>query len=213
MKTNLRNMMILSAILLTSASADRVNESADGDGGWQAGYTRGVLGGPHDFRDPQRGPSNACSACHVPHLQTIRTPAAPTTQPATRMFRMVGQRRVFQPDRYMPGPSSLICLGCHDGTVATSTIGSSHALLAGVREGFDVPEDFVWRDHPIGVRYPKDRRNFRPESRIRAQGKIRLPEGRIECISCHDAHNTAGVDKMLAISNRRSALCLACHVK
>jgi predicted CXXCH cytochrome family protein len=44
-------------------------------------------------------------------------------------------------------------------------------------------------------------------------GRVRLPDGRIECVSCHDPHNTAGIDKLLVMSNRRSALCLTCHIK
>jgi len=35
----------------------------------------------------------------------------------------------------------------------------------------------------------------------------------VECVSCHDPHNAAGFEKMLVMSNRRSALCLACHEK
>ena len=168
----------------------------------------GVVGGPHDFS--QRG-ADACSACHIPHIQAIVPSTQPASQPAASMYRIPGQRQVFVPGRYSPGPTSLICLGCHDGTVATSTIGSSHALLAGVREGFDVPQDFVWRDHPIGVAYPDDHREYRPEAF--AAKKLRLPEGKIECVSCHDPHNVAGVKGMLWMSNRRSALCLTCHNK
>jgi predicted CXXCH cytochrome family protein len=176
-------------------------------------YESGVVGGPHDFSDPLRGMQDACRACHVPHVQEFR----PTTQPADgqvayEMFRIGGQRRVFEPDRYTPGPTSLICLGCHDGTVATSTIGGAHSMLAGVREGFAMPDGFVWRDHPIGIPYSRERREYRPESFVLKEG-IRLPEGRVECISCHDPHNAHGHAKMLSVSNKRSALCLTCHIK
>ena len=128
------------------------------------------------------------------------------------MYRIPGQRKVFVPGRYTPGPTSLICLGCHDGTVAMSTINSSHSLLAGVREGFAVHEGFVWRDHPIGVPYATNWREYHPAAFV-AKQKLRLPEGRIECISCHDPHNVAGIKRMLWMSNRRSALCLTCHIK
>lgn len=176
-------------------------------------YTRGVAGSVHDFTGPLGTPGDACSACHIPHVHAIRPTTQPATQPAAEMFFIEGQRRVFETDRYTPGPTSLICLGCHDGTVATSTIGSAHALLAGVREGFAVPDGFVWRDHPIGVPYPNDRREYHPVSRVLARGRIRLPEGRLECISCHDPHHAAGAEPMLVMSNRRSALCLECHIK
>jgi predicted CXXCH cytochrome family protein len=178
-------------------------------------YHGGVIGGPHDFSDLTGMPGDSCSACHVPHVQGVRVvPPAPGEPglPAVEMFRIAGQRRVFEPGRYMPGPTSLVCLGCHDGTVATSVIGTSHAFLSGVREGFAVPDGFVWRDHPIGVPYPRNNREYHPESFAVAKG-IRLPEGRIECISCHDPHNEAGIRDLLVMSNRRSALCLTCHIK
>ncbi len=180
------------------------------ESGWPA-YHRGVVGSPHDFTDLIGRAGTACNACHIPHVQAVRPTSRPSTQPAVEMFRIGGQRKVFVPGRYTPGPTSLICLGCHDGTVATSAIGSSHAMLAGVREGFTVPDGFVWRDHPIGVPYPGDRREYHPESFVGR--KLRLPEGRIECISCHDPHNLTGLPGMLTVSNRRSALCLTCHIK
>ncbi len=153
----------------------------------------------------------------MPHIQAVRAAATPpATQPATRPspepFRVEDQRKVFLPNRYTPGPASLICLGCHDGTIATSTIGSSHAMLAGVREGFKVPEGFIRRDHPIGVPYPSDRRKYHPRALVE-NGGVRLPAGRIECVSCHDPHNESGVARLLIKSNRRSALCLTCHMK
>lgn len=177
-----------------------------------AAHTSGVIGSVHDLTDAASGWGDACRACHVPHVQAVRPATGPTTQPAFEMYRIQGQREVFVPDRYTPGPTSLICLGCHDGTVATSTIGGSHSMLAGVREGFAMPDGFVWRDHPIGVPYPADRNEYRPESFVVKKG-IRLPEGRIECISCHDPHNAAGTHGMLWMSNKRSALCLTCHIK
>jgi predicted CXXCH cytochrome family protein len=174
----------------------------------------GVVGSPHDFTDPHAEVSNACTACHVPHLQSVR-PAdeAAVTGPALKMVQTPGQRRVYATDRYAPGPTSLICLSCHDGTVGTSAIGSAHAVLAGVREGFSAPGGDGLRDHPIGIRYPTDPRKFRPRGIVETEHSIRLPGGRIECISCHDPHNTSGVKKMLVVSNKRSRLCLSCHVK
>lgn len=204
-------------------ATDSVDESADeGDAAPKPdarSYHPGVIGGPHDFTDIAGRAGSACNACHVPHIQAIRpvmtggaTTQPAATQPAVEMYRIAGQRKVFVPGRFTPGPTSLICLGCHDGTVATSTIGSSHALLAGVREGFAVPDGFAWRDHPIGIRYPSNPREYHPQAFVESKN-VRLPEGRLECISCHDPHNVGGYDGMLVMSNRRSALCLTCHIK
>lgn len=173
----------------------------------------GLTNGPHDFSGRTGHAGDACSACHVPHVQTIQATRGGSGEAALQLYKMQGQREVYIPDQYMPGPTSLICLSCHNGTVADSTIGTSHALLAGMREGFAVPDGFVWRDHPIGVPYPEHDREYRPKNFIESEGAIPLPEGRIECISCHDPHGESGVDKLLVMSNRRSALCLSCHVK
>lgn len=187
-------------------------------------YVSGVIGGPHDFSSKLGGQANACAACHIPHIQKVQVVtrdadaesgdlSAPDDDVFLRLYRIEGQRSTFEPDRYTPGPASLICLGCHDGTLASSTIGSAHAMLAGVREGFNVPDGFVWRDHPIGVAYPSGNRDYRPFGQVVAGGQIRMPQQRVECVSCHDPHNAMRVDKMLVMSNRRSALCLSCHIK
>jgi predicted CXXCH cytochrome family protein len=205
-------LVLLSTTLWTVADSglSPAKPTDRGDGNIIADHNRGIAGGPHDFS--QSG-GNPCSACHIPHVQAMRaTTSRPSSQPAVEMYRIAGQRKVFVPGRYTPGPASLICLGCHDGTVAMSTIGSSHSMLAGVREGFAMPEGLVWRDHPIGIKFPVDRREFRAQAFVERQG-MRLPEGRVECISCHDPHNVAGVKHMLWQSNRRSALCLSCHIK
>jgi predicted CXXCH cytochrome family protein len=201
---------LLAAVLIAAAMAAQSAERPTATPPFEE-YAKGLAGGPHDFSDEFADQGHTCNACHVPHVQALRPTTQPTTQPAAERFRIGGQRRVFKTDRYTPGPTSLVCLGCHDGTVAMSTIGSSHAMLAGVREGFAMPEGFAYRDHPIGVPYVAKPKTYRPKNVI--SRTIRLPDGRIECISCHDPHNESGVDKMLVMSNRRSALCLTCHIK
>jgi predicted CXXCH cytochrome family protein len=208
MTRTLMTSIVLVAAVWAGAASDTPRPGAPAD--MMDGYRSGVIGGPHDFTTVG---GDACSACHIPHIQAIVPTTQPTaTQPAVAMFRIAGQRRVFVTNRYTPGPTSLICLSCHDGTVSTSTIGASHSMLAGVREGFAVPEGFVWRDHPIGVPYPIAPRDYHPAAFVIKQ-KMRLPDGRIECVSCHDPHNVAGVKHLLWTSNRRSALCLTCHIK
>jgi len=203
--------------LPASARADKLPVATNWDASLSE-YRSSLIGSKHDFSEVLGTAGTACSGCHVPHMMAIRPATQPAGIPTTlpspvEIYRIAGQRRVFATDRFTPGPTSLVCMGCHDGTVATSTMGSGHAMLAGVREGFSVPSDFVWRDHPIGVRYPANNRDYRPESIVTAGGKIRLPDGYVECISCHEPHNRAGVKGMLVMSNRRSALCLSCHIK
>lgn len=180
---------------------------------------RPVTGAGRASTEADAGSANQAEATSAPSdAKEERARFAGEAEAAARqaileMYRITGQSPAHEPNRFTPGATSLICLGCHDGTVASSTIGTAHAMLAGVREGFEVPDGFVWRDHPIGVPYPQRERGYVPRSRVEADGRIRLPEGRVECVSCHDPHNAAGEPYLLAMSNRRSALCLACHEK
>jgi predicted CXXCH cytochrome family protein len=174
---------------------------------------RGVAGSVHDFSGITGRVGDACSACHVPHVQAVRPAEREGNQAILELFRVGGQREVFEPGRYMPGATSLICLSCHNGTIASSTVGTSHALFATGFATGDGERAFAFRDHPIGMEYPSGRNDYRPLGAVLSDGRIRLPEGRVECISCHDPHNHAGAEKLLVMSNRRSALCLACHEK
>lgn len=177
-----------------------------------AAVTHGVMGGKHDFSSLTGRPGDVCSACHVPHVQAVRPLKGEGESFALEFYRMGGQREVLVPDRFMPGPTSLNCLSCHNGTVAPSTVGSSHVILSAHRAGFEIG-DFSTRDHPIGVLYPERKAGYKGRAALLATGRIPLPQGRVECVSCHDPHNAAGFEKMLVMSNRRSALCLACHEK
>jgi predicted CXXCH cytochrome family protein len=68
-------------------------------------------------------------------------------------------------------------------------------------------------DHPVGVEYPQFGKGYRPMTSVLSSGVVTLPNGKVECTSCHDPHNEAEVDKMLVMSDDRSALCLTCHKK
>jgi len=35
----------------------------------------------------------------------------------------------------------------------------------------------------------------------------------LECASCHDVHNTAGINPLMLMDNTNSELCLTCHIK
>jgi predicted CXXCH cytochrome family protein len=107
-----------------------------------------------------------------------------------------------------------MCLRCHDGTVAKETIaGVSRARFINKQNPglFDAVHGGT--DHPVGIEYPLFKKGYRPVTSVVAKGTVVLPQGRVECISCHDPHNTAGAAHMLVTANTRSALCLTCHKK
>jgi predicted CXXCH cytochrome family protein len=113
-----------------------------------------------------------------------------------------------------PGPGTLTCLLCHDGTMASDMFGG----LGGggpTRRGHPAANRSAHggSNHPVGVEYPLFDPEYRPVGLIEAEGLVPLPGGRVECVSCHDPHNELGRPYMLTKSNERSALCLTCHDK
>ncbi|MDD5176549.1 MAG: cytochrome c3 family protein [Sterolibacterium sp.] len=100
---------------------------------------------------------------------------------------------------------SLHCLGCHAGGHAPG--GSVSVSRNGVLRHASGSAP-----HPIGrsFREASSRGRFHPESQL-AQKKIKLSDGKISCISCHEAYKKD--HGKLVVSLDRSGLCLSCHAK
>ncbi len=106
------------------------------------------------------------------------------------------------------GESSAACLTCHDGSLASD-------------ESIPDLEPGVWHhggysgstSHPLGVDYRdaqrRKRRGYRDMSAL--PDVIKLPDGKVECVSCHNLYSQN--QHLLAISNEGSRLCLICHRK
>ncbi len=166
-----------------------------------------AAGGPHAARTGD-GAGAGCSACHVVGESAHRSiagawalgsgPQLAAYESGTLDARSEGA-----------GAASLVCLSCHDGTVA-----SAHGLP--LRADSDLSND-----HPIGVRYDsilasRDGGLHDPATRASGLGGTietdLLISGRLECTSCHDPHAVVGAGR-LRVSVEGSALCLVCHAK
>jgi predicted CXXCH cytochrome family protein len=108
--------------------------------------------------------------------------------------------------------ASLICLSCHDGVVAPDVYAGQHAMTWSERSasGLD-PGKVRLTSHPVGVPYPAGDPKYESASAVTSDGRIKLPDGRIQCTTCHDPHNTERHAGLLVRSNERSRLCLSCH--
>lgn len=170
----------------------------------------GVEGSKHDFTGPKGTGDDLCIACHTPHRATAPD-AAPKWNPDADLSRRFG-RTAASPKPI--GDSSRACLRCHDGTIATDTIPTAgFGAVANVDGPIVGGGGHRGTDHPIGKEYPQIDREYRPMTLVEADGAIVLPEGNVECISCHDPHDQMNLAYMLVKSNERSALCLSCHIK
>ncbi len=169
-----------------------------------------IEGSKHDFTNQEWSGGDACSACHAPHPDELPD-AAPVWDPDADLSRRFG---LVLGDTRAPGNGTLVCIRCHDGTLAPETItgvegdrypNKHHPGLSQAGHGTT--------DHPVGVEYPQFDEGFHPAPTVLAGGKVWLPDGKVECMSCHDPHDQSGEGKMLVRSNARSALCLTCHKK
>jgi len=106
--------------------------------------------------------------------------------------------------------SSTSCLTCHDGSLAKDEGSGIVERSAGIwRHGGATNRS----SHPLGVSYS---RAFMDKPRAYRQmatlpATVRLPEGNVECVSCHNLYSQN--EYLLTVSNERSRLCLTCHRK
>lgn len=98
------------------------------------------------------------------------------------------------------------CMECHDG-VSAKEFNNSTPWNRGDSYLGDKK-----RDHPVGVPYPRRRPDgydstFRQAALLPKQ--MRLPEGKVSCVSCHDLYATER--NLLSVPIEESRLCLTCH--
>ncbi len=164
----------------------------------------GLIGSKHDFTEGGQDGRNMCLPCHTPHV---------TEPPVPRLDRrasFVQPLRPFRTGKVELDGWSLLCLGCHDGTTAPDVYTTAHATTVADQLGNARLGTTGLRSHPVGILYPPPSKDFNPRSVVEAAG-LPLPGGRIQCGTCHDAHNTYDYAGMLKVSNERSRLCLTCH--
>lgn len=191
------------AVTLSLAAGLARTQSQPTDAPRPAVFSAGLIGSKHDFTDAGRLPRDLCLPCHTPHLSPI--PNGPTSRPA----RPVPFVRL---DDAVLSESSLICLGCHDGVAAPGVLVGPHAMTWTQRDSAGLPPGGArLTSHPVGTRYPVGNPRYHSRAAVESAGRIKLPDGRIQCVSCHDPHNAGRHRGMLVESNERSRLCLACH--
>jgi predicted CXXCH cytochrome family protein len=184
--------------------------------------TTDVLGA-HDFSStasPLHGPNaNACSYCHIPHRGLSSTPLwnqTLSTQPYTTYTSPTSQNVGTQPAL---GKTSVLCLSCHDGTVAVGqTVAIGTLKMTGTNTSIIGTK--LEGSHPFSLQLPiKDAAHLVPElvgsqTTTDATKAVHLVDGNIECNTCHNVH-IQSIDKkapkFLVRDNAGGKLCLSCH--
>lgn len=197
----------------------------------------GIAGSAHDFSSYAWSQNQICLPCHTTHNTTVRDANNNVLegplwnhQLSTATYTLYLDVSTGQGVTGAVDQNSVLCLSCHDGTVAldsfgglngTNFIGGAAKLGTDLSNDHPIGEAAVW---PTGATYMVD-----PAIRDAAHVMpLRtLADGRqaVGCTSCHEPHNRKGTPHMLWINNAvpsvpyggttasGSPLCLSCHKK
>lgn len=155
-----------------------------------------------------------CIFCHTPHA-AAKTPLWNRNDPGlsfTLYTSSTTNASIGQPDG-----SSIMCLSCHDGTIAlgsvvsrTSTI--SFGSVTTMPTGNTNLTKNMTNDHPVSFVYSSalataDGQLLQPGS---ITPPVSLYNTKVQCTSCHNPHENTSI-KFLVTSSQNSALCVSCH--
>ncbi len=174
------------------------------------------ISGPGDVKASSE--TELCIFCHTPHNSSPRAPLWNKSESGvnyTLYNSSSSEASIGQPEG-----SSILCLSCHDGTIAlgsvlsrTSDIGFNSGITTMPVGTSNLSTDLS-DDHPISFLYNStlalsDGQLNDPSV---VPNTITLVNNKLECISCHDPHKN-DYSNFLVEDSRYSVLCIACHNK
>jgi predicted CXXCH cytochrome family protein len=157
-----------------------------------------------------------CLFCHTPHTSRPMSPLWNRNDPG--VIYSLYSSSTMQALPGQPDGSSILCLSCHDGTIALGSVISRSAMApfqAGVTTmpgGLSNLSTNLKNDHPISFLYTSSLAvtdgQLRPPSGIIPP--VTLENGKVQCTSCHDPHKNINSD-FLVTPTRNANLCNSCH--
>ncbi|MCB9849874.1 MAG: hypothetical protein H6817_04140 [Phycisphaerales bacterium] len=154
------------------------------------------------LRDFNAGTSDTvefCAKCHADN----------GSRSATSMHWMaVGKAHILDNDGSGRSLGSLDaesrrCMACHDGVSA-----GEFANTTPWNRGEGAMGDHR-RNHPVGVAYPHGMRSGSFRNAAQLPKQVRLPDGKVSCVSCHDLYSQE--PDRLSVPIEESRLCMSCH--
>jgi len=156
-----------------------------------------------------------CIFCHTPHNSRPVAPLWNRNDPGVTYTPY--NSSTFQALPGQPDGSSILCLSCHDGTVALGNV-LSRTTPINFATGDLMPTGVsnlttnLRNDHPVSFLYnsalaASDRQLKSPNN---ITPPVSLKNERLQCTSCHDPHKNLYSDFLVA-SPQNSNLCNSCH--
>ena len=200
----------------------------------------GVATTKHNFSSPAASPNaffygtqQVCVFCHAVHnADPAFDPLWNHETDGATAYTMYTSDTMDMVQSASPHEGSLVCLSCHDGTIAVNSLnnvpGPEGAGLYGSPGGLGLDGSgriatsshaFVGTDlrddHPVGILYDTNQdSDFHVKTGSSSSYPDRLLDQGlyVECNSCHNPHDNTFTN-FLTESNASSALCFRCHIK
>ena len=188
----------------------------------------GIVGTPHDMSAngwvadaDMTGTGEICIVCHTPHNADTSNGRPLWNHDVTVATHTPYTSPTLDADT-SSGPTgvSILCLSCHDGTVAIDAFGDNLAILGPMSPAVSAMLGTdLSNDHPVSFDYDAAAAldgglNPSGDADGSALAPVRLYAGEVQCASCHEPHNRYGIPFYLRVDNsNQSALCLTCHDK
>lgn len=160
-----------------------------------------------------------CIFCHIPHNARPSGPLWNRDDPGSYYTPYRSSTVAARPGQ--PTGASILCLSCHDGTVALGEVASRDTPIAFTGSISTMPSGpgllgtDLSDDHPISFAYATAAAAKGGELVPAAEltGPVKLDgNGQLQCTACHDPHDDSN-GKFLTVPNRGGALCTTCHRK
>ncbi|MCX6154511.1 MAG: multiheme c-type cytochrome [Candidatus Kapabacteria bacterium] len=162
--------------------------------------------------------SEICIFCHTPHAAKPRNPLWNRDDPG--ITYSLYQSTTLHASLGQPDGSSVLCLSCHDGTIALGKVASRstnitfNSGITTLPSGRSNLGTDLRNDHPISFLYNAALAAANGELRDPSQlsGGVTLSNSKVQCTSCHDSHYSI-YPSFLVASTQRSGLCTNCHIR
>jgi len=159
--------------------------------------------------------SEICLFCHTAHNSRPMSPLWNRNDPGSSYIPYNSSTMSSLPGQ--PNGASMLCLSCHDGTVALGNVISrsttiSFANAVNMPAGPSNLSTDLRNDHPVSFNYDAGLAgtNGQLKNPSTLPQQIHLPNDQMQCTSCHDPHKNL-YTKFLVLTSENSNLCNACH--
>jgi predicted CXXCH cytochrome family protein len=191
----------------------------------QASFAAGIVDSAHNLSVSSPGQIKAmdetriCSFCHTPHQSGMGIALWNRRASGQNFVPYTSSTALAAPGQ--PTGASLLCLSCHDGTIALGEVlnRSRPIVMTGgaikMPPGRGLTGTDLSHDHPVSFDYSAGlaAQNGELKNPVTLSPEIKLDKnGELQCTTCHDAHDNK-FGKFLVRSNAGSQLCVQCHEK